>query len=464
MNNIILSTDSYKASHFLQYPEGMTGMFSYVESRGGRYDQTLFFGLRYIVEKYLNHKVTVAEVNEARDFFLTHGEPFPYEGWMKIATQYSGCIPLKVRAVPEGTVVPNFNVLMTVESTDPDTFWLVSWFETLLMRVWYPITVATTSMYAKRIILDALIESADDPYGEIAFKLHDFGARGVSSGESAAIGGAAHLVNFMGSDTVEGIYLANKVYGVEGGMSAFSIPAMEHSTVTSWGRDNEFAAYANMLDQFAKPGAILAAVSDSYDLWNVIENGWGGELYDQVVNSGATIVVRPDSGTPHEVVLKALQMLDEKFGHTINSKGYKVLNYVRVIQGDGITADSIPLIVDTFMDVGYSATNVNFGMGGGLLQQVNRDTQRMAYKCSAAFIDGFWVDVNKDPITDPGKASKKGRLTLYSENGEFRTGRINEGWEDKKVDVFKTYYGGMPHAPSNFDEIRARAAEGLERI
>jgi len=463
--NTILSTDSYKASHFLQYPPEMRGMFSYVESRGGRYDNILFFGLRAIVKHYLERPVTVENVMEANDFFRSHGEPFPLDGWMKVVSEYSGLIPIVIRAVPEGTVVPTHNVLMTVECTDPDLYWLVSWFETLLMRVWYPTTVATQSMYAKKTILEALQRTSDDPEGEINFKLHDFGARGVSSGESAAIGGAAHLVNFMGSDTVEGVVLANKVYGTASGMAAFSIPAAEHSTITAWGKDREVDAYRNILKQFAAQGATVAAVSDSYNLWNAIEHLWGGELRQQVIDSGATIVIRPDSGTPHEVVLRALEMLDVKFGHTLNRKGFRVLNNVRVIQGDGITPDTIQIILDHAAEAGYSASNIAFGMGGGLLQQVNRDTQRFAYKCSAVLFGGGWVGVNKDPITDPEKASKMGRLTLWKVGEAYRTGLVNEAWADNKIDVMETVFDhGKVFFRGSFDDIRARASEGLRNL
>ncbi len=233
-DNLILMTDSYKSSHFLQYPPKTTGMFSYLESRGGKYRDTVFFGLQYIVDRYLSRRVTEADVHEAAKFFAAHGEPFPLDGWMRVVNLHKGAIPVCVKAVPEGTVVPTHNVLMTVESTDNELFWMVNWIEALLHRVWYPITVATTSFQIKRVIKEFLERTSDDPAAELPFKLHDFGGRGVSSHESAGIGGAAHLVNFMGSDTVEGILLANQYY--QHPMAAFSIPAAEHSTVTSWGR------------------------------------------------------------------------------------------------------------------------------------------------------------------------------------------------------------------------------------
>ena len=142
--NAILNTDSYKASHFMQYPPGTDGMFSYLESRGGRYDRTVFFGLQYLVKEYLSKVPTMADVDEAEAFFKVHGEPFPRAGWERIVKL--GYYPIRVLAVPEGSVVPTHNVLMTVESTDPETFWIVTWLETMFVcGTWYPITVATQS-------------------------------------------------------------------------------------------------------------------------------------------------------------------------------------------------------------------------------------------------------------------------------------------------------------------------------
>jgi nicotinamide phosphoribosyltransferase len=311
-----------------------------------------------------------------------------------------------------------------------------------------------------------LERTSDDPEGQLPFKLHDFGARGVSSAESAAIGGCAHLVNFMGTDTVAALLGAKAWYGEP--MAGFSIPAAEHSTITSWGRANEVEAYRNMLKQFAKPGSIVAVVSDSYDIYTAIREHWGKTLRDEVIASGGTLVVRPDSGDPVEVVNQCLVLLDEAFGHTINSKGYKVLNHVRVIQGDGINPESLLAILERVASAGYAIDNVAFGMGGALLQQCNRDTQKFALKCSAARVDGRWIDVYKDPITDKGKQSKRGRMTLlkHREYGTFQTVPVPPeaaslaevvkpaGFDDAMVTVWEN---GRLVADWTFSEVRARA-------
>ena len=453
--NLILDTDSYKASHWLQYPPGTTALYSYLESRGGKYAQTVFFGLQYILKKYLSQPVETWMVEEAKQFFQAHGEPFNEEGWMYIAQDLKGHLPIRIRAVAEGSVVPTHNVLMTIESTDPKAFWLVSWLETLLLRVWYPTTVATQSWHLKQIILNYLHKTADDPEAEIGFKLHDFGARGVSSCESSGIGGMSHLVSFQGSDTVQGVLYANHYY--QHPMAAYSIPAAEHSTITAWQREGEAAAYQNMLNQFAKPGSLVAVVSDSYDIWNAVDHLWGEQLRQQVIDSGATLVIRPDSGDPATVVGKVLEILDRRFGSTINSKGYKVLNHVRVIQGDGVNEKSLVEILETVEKLGFSITNVAFGMGGALLQKLNRDTQKFAVKCSQVVVNGQEISVYKDPVTDPGKRSKKGRLDLLKIEGEYQT--VAETEETVPISKLVTVYeNGFLAKEYTFDQVRNQTA------
>ena len=457
-SNIILNTDSYKVSMFKQYPAGTTGVYSYIESRGGRYDRTVFFGLQAFIKEYLLDPITQADIDIADEILTAHGEPFNRAGWQYILDNHAGYLPVVIRAVPEGTTVPVRNVLATIENTDPECFWLTTWLETALLRaVWYGTTVATQSYTIKQVILDYL-ERTGDPT-TIDFKLHDFGARGVSSMESAGIGAAAHLVNFMGTDTISGVLFAREYYNA--GIAGFSIPAMEHSTVTSWGREGEVDAYRNMLTQFARPGTILAVVSDSYDIYNAASKLWGEELRQQVIDSGATVVIRPDSGDPVEVNRKLVEILGSKFGYTKNAKGFKVLNNVRLIQGDGINELTVRSILGAFMAQGWSADNIAFGMGGALLQIVDRDTQKFAMKCSSALINGAWVDVVKDPVTDAGKKSKAGRVTLWTNGtGEYASSVdepkqwADKGWTEALVPV---YLNGNLLNEIAFEQVRANA-------
>jgi nicotinamide phosphoribosyltransferase len=459
LQSIILNTDSYKVAMARQYPPGTEYVYSYIESRGGKYDRTEFLGVQALA-KYLATPITQDQIDYAEKIWTVHGEPFNREGWQYILDAHAGKLPLRLRAAKEGLIVPTKNVLCTIENTDPKCFWLTTWVETAALRaIWYPTTVGTTSWHIKQEILNYL-EKSGDP-STISFKLHDFGARGVSSLDSAGIGGAAHLVNFMGTDTISGVLHVMDTYG--GDVAGFSIPAAEHSTITSWGRENEVDAYRNMVKQFGKPGAILAVVSDSYDIYKACEM-WGTELKDDVINSGATVVIRPDSGDPVVVVPKMLSILARHFGFSVNEKGYKVINNVRVIWGDGINSVSLSSILRCVVDVaGWSADNIAFGMGGALLGAPQRDDQQFAMKASAVRVNGQWREIWKDPITGSGKTSKRGKVTLWDNGaGEYQTS-VNQpmNWTDKGFswqDALQTYFlDGEVKFTQTFDQVRANS-------
>lgn len=787
--NLLLNTDSYKTSHFLQYPSGTEYVSSYIESRGGEFPISVFFGLQMFLKEYLSRPITLRDIDEAEQFWKLHGEPFNRSGWMHILNQHGGRLPIRIQAVPEGTVLGVKNVLVQIVNTDPKVPWLTSFLETALLRaIWYPTTVATQSWMIKQDILRSLEKTADDPAASIGFKLHDFGARGVSSFESAGIGGAAHLINFLGTDTVTGVIYANRYYGEN--MAGYSIPAAEHSTITSWGGpDQEIDAFRNMLDQFAGKGPLVAVVSDSYDIYRACRDLWGTKLKAEVEalgQKGTTLVVRPDcydekteiltehgwkkfndlekgekvvqilddgsselvfptayikqdysgpmykftdkkgrldllvtpnhrmittdwdgslitqeaesaifhwkksiprvcassvpgdtitpyerfliafqadgsypsgydkienpgiicghvrvrfnfqkrrkqkrlialcqeanlqyeirseparklaldqdvvyvnvpikhslskmfdwvnpaarskswcvqfieelshwdstrrsdtrikydttvefnadvvhqvamfggfgctyaihedhrserfsdvhsltitdkivingqavirervenfsgtiycvrvpsgrivvrrnkaavvcgnSGDPTIVPVECIEILMDQFGSTVNTKGYRMLPpYLRVIQGDGVNRESIRKILENLEAKKISTDNIAFGMGGALLQNLNRDTMKFAMKASAIMIHGKWNDVFKNPVTDPGKVSKKGRLALFQDEsgtyytGEERTALFNG---DNKLRI--VYENGYVLVNDSFADIRARAQAG----
>jgi len=458
MNSILIDTDAYKVSMWQQYPEGTEYVSSYVEARKNPWTKVTFFGLQHILEE-LARPITAEDVEFADCYWTSQGLPFNKEGWMKIVDKHNGLLPLKIQAAPEGARMAHGNVLVQVINTDPEFFWLTTWVETKMMRVWYPTTVASLSATIRDLLKERLEQTADDPDFELPFKLHDFGARGVSSVESAAIGGAAHVLNFMGTDTGPALWHAMRYYSAPMSGVGASIPAAEHSTITSWGRENEARAFENMLNKFGN--GLVAVVSDSYDIYNATDNIWGDELKDRVEQMEGMLVVRPDSGDPTVVPIEVVKRLDAKFGSTVNSKGYKVLNNVRVIQGDGVNLESITTILDRLMEAGYSVSNIAFGMGGALLQAPNRDTLGFAMKCSAVCINGEWTDVFKDPITDSGKRSKRGRLALIMKDGQYETLREDEMEGDMRypgVNRLETVFenGEVLAAPS-WTEVVARA-------
>lgn len=459
--NLILTTDSYKPSHYLQYPPGTEYVSSYIESRGGDYPNVVFFGLAPILDK-LRYALKVGDVEEAEELFAAHGVPFNADGWRLIQKDYEGNLPVEIQALKEGTVVSPGVPLLQLRNTDGRFPWLTSYLETMLVRaVWYPTTVASISRACKENIMSWLELTADDPAAEIMFKLHDFGARGVSSGESAMLGGMAHLVNFMGTDTVEALVGARKYYGEP--MAGFSIPASEHSTITAWTEDGECNAHANMIDTFmAKPG-MVASVSDSYNIYRCCDAIWCGALKDKVERygeRGGVLVIRPDSGDPLNLTYGVVTRLMDGFGFKTNSKGYKVLPpYVRIIQGDGVNQDSINDILRNFAQNGISASNIAFGMGGGLLQHCNRDTLKFAMKANEITVNGETRDVYKAPIHDTSKVSKKGRQAVIEQNGKLvsvREDHLRPGDTNYLDLVYKN--GMFFRKPERFADIRQRAA------
>jgi nicotinamide phosphoribosyltransferase len=460
--NLILQTDSYKFTHWKQYPPGTEFVYSYLESRGGMFGQTLFFGLQYYLKEYLRGSVVNEDdVVEAQIFVDQHLGPglFNSAGWRHIVNRHGGRLPVVIKAVEEGSVVDVQNVLMTIENTDPQCWWLPNYLETLLLKVWYPITVATLSRAIRQVFLAALERSGDPKL--IDFKLHDFGYRGVSSEETAGIGAAGHVINFKGTDTVAGIRVLQEYYDSRE-MEGFSIPAAEHSTITAWGRENEAKAYDNMLQQF--PQGLVAVVSDSYNVYEACEKLWGQLLKKKVLERPGTLVVRPDSGNPREVVLKVLGILAEKFGYETNSKGYRVLNpKVRVIQGDGVNYWTIQDTLTAMTRAGWSADNITFGMGGSLLQQLNRDTQKFAFKCSNVTIHGEDRDVFKDPVDGHDKASKRGRLALHFRDGAWSTVRTRRD-ADGRNDCLRTVFrDGEILVTQSVVQVREKASQGTVR-
>ena len=455
-STIILNTDSYKVSMFAQYPSETTKVYSYLEARGPLHPETVFFGLQGFIKEYLLQPITQDDINAAIDFYALHGLPFNQKGWQRILDKHHGVLPLEIRAIPEGTVVPVRHPLVTVVNTDDELPWLTTWIETALVRaIWYPSTVATKDLMIRRFINQSLITSGD--VSGAPYKLHDFGARGASSFETASIGGAAHMLYFAGTDTVSGVTYLMDYY--HAGVVGTSIPAAEHSTIIAWGKDHEQDAYDNMLTQFAKPGSIVAVVSDSYDIYHAAETLWGTALKDKVIASGATIVIRPDSGDPLSVNLKLVEILGERFGYDINDKGYKVLRHVRLIQGDGVNPTTIKEIIDAFLSRKWSIDNIAFGMGSALLQQVYRDELGFAMKASAIERGGQWTSVAKQPVDSPFKDSKAGRVTSSYTEGQWKQAILGDA-NDQLRSVFRN---GKLVIDESFDTIQARAIDALRK-
>ncbi len=473
--NVLFDTDSYKVSQWAQNPKDVTKTHFYVEARGGKFQETVFFGLQPILE-VLETPITKEMVEEARKFWAAHfrdDKIFNYKGWMRIVNVHNGRLPVRIKAPLEGTVVPLSNVLVTVESTDPELVWLPSWLETKLLRFWHPLNVATLSYHCKLVIKHYLDKTTDSELASILLpsRLHDFGSRGVSSAESAEFGGAGHLVNFEGTDTGVALRFLQRYYQAD--MAGFSIPAAEHSTITSWTKPFETEAYRNMLEQFATSSdSIVAVVSDSYDIENAVRNIWGGTLKQEVIDRNATLVIRPDSGDPKTGIMNLLAILAEKFGTVSAGKknektgeDYKLIAHkVRLIQGDGVDLETIGEILACMDEAGYSAANIAFGMGGALLQKHNRDTQAMAMKLSWELKGGVATPIKKEA---PGKKSKPGRLDLIASEAGILTHTLRDGTdpESKHEDSIMAvvFEDGRVTRRQSFEGVREKADEYFAR-
>ena len=462
MSKLLLEADSYKYSHAQQYPEGTTYLRAYISPR--HYDrdfwptepEVVHLGLSAFALEYLKEPVKASDIYDMVRVVKEHmGLELQTNMFMEMFEDNGGRWPLTIEAPPEGTVLPVGNAQVQLINSDPRYPWLTTFIETALLRaIWYPSTVATLSREAKKIIYASLQKTSDDPDGQIPFKLHDFGARGATSRESAQLGGMAHLVNFMGTDTITALPFIHRIYGEP--MAGFSIPASEHSTIMSWGEKGEVDAFRNLINQFGHM-PMYACVSDTYNWDRAVADHWGDELAHRVLQANGTLVIRPDSGDAVENLLYGFKIIDERIGGTTtNKRGYKVLHpKVRFIQGDGVSLREIRDILGELNDAKWSTDNVAFGMGAGLLQKINRDTLGYAMKANEVQVNGEWRDIYK---RSRGKASFAGELGLvrrpdgsictYEKNGFPYQG--DTLWE-------KVVEKGMVKKVPTFADIRERA-------
>ncbi len=475
-HNLILLADAYKYSHHKLYLPGTQHIYSYLESRGGKFSSTVFYGLQYFLKQYFEGVViTQEDINEAKELMpqvFGRDDVFSADKFQYIVDVHGGKLPIKIKAVKEGSVVPTHNVLLTIENTDPNCYWLTNFLETILMQIWYPNTVATLSFEIRKLLYKYYSETAnDESLAGIDFVLNDFGFRGVSSLESAGIGGSAHLLSFDGSDTIAASTFARKFYK-SNEMAGKSIPATEHSIMTLLGKKGEIDMMKHVLNTF--PSGILACVSDSYNIFEACENLWGNELKQQIEDRDGVLVIRPDSGDPVATLLKVFEILFDRFGYNINAKGFKVLpSKIRVIQGDGVNYDSIAEILEALKQNGISAENLVLGMGGALLQKIDRDTQKFAIKCSYAQINGKDIEVAKSPtemdalgnLHESFKKSKAGKLKLIKTKNGYETVKQHEmpEYEDELITVFEN---GEVLVEYQFEELKQnlRSQVNRERI
>jgi nicotinamide phosphoribosyltransferase len=456
--SLILMMDSYKFAHPFAYPDGIQGMTSYGEARIPESKTIVPFGWQILAKRYLTQRITKADIDIAEEFAIKHfgRKLFARESWNKVVNSYNGFLPLIIRIIPEGTVIHGGQPLYTVTVLDEDVFWMSAAFETMIQRaIWYPTTVATMDYEIKKKITKYYKQTGSD-LNLIPFSYHDFGGRGVTCSEQAQIGGAAHLVNFQGSDTIEGIFAANFFYDID--MAGFSVYATEHAVECSFGGSIEGAkAYISKQLSNGVAGSIMSIVIDGYNVYREAEL-LCTYFKDQIIASGVKVVFRPDSGDMMEVVPRLLAMQEEAFGYELTSTGHKRIKYVGLIQGDGVDHDKICELLELIISLGYSADCIVFGSGGALLQKVNRDDLKFAQKACSILVNGKWIGIAKNPITDQGKKSKEGILTVGRNiiTNEIKTLRLDTGeMTNDYVDMMVLgYHLGKLYNETNMETVR----------
>ncbi len=453
-HNIIINADANKNSAYAMYPEGTEYVSAYLEPRGGTYSACLFVGLQAFLMEYLMRPLTIEDVHDAERVLVNElGSHINRQAWIDLVNDHGGYLPIEIEALAEGTVVPTGTVLLQVVNTDPKYPWVTGFVECALQRaLWYPCSVGTVSWMSKQLVRGALERTSDNP-GAVRAYLHDYGARGANSFESAALGGMAHLVNFDSSDTIPGYLAASRYYNATPPNSASMM--LEHSYTTAAGPEHEADVFRSLLRRTESPA--IGLLTDTYDHDNVVENIIGRELRDEILAFPGMVIIRTDSGDAVKAPVDTVESLMDSLGSTTNSKGFKVLPpNVRVVQGDGLNVDSFGAIYAELERRGLAADNILCGMGGGLLQAVTRDTLLFGYKTNAVQVNGTWRDVAKKPKGSPFKHSKAGRLAVQLVDGEYRTVRRDSipAEENQLVAVFRN---GKLLRKFDFSEIKERS-------
>ena len=560
--NVLVGTDVYKMGHMEQIAPGCNQVYSYLLARSDKkFKETVFFGLQYILKEYLSAKLT-PEMGEKwleirRRIIGSDSE----EVTTKIrALCKLGYFPVKIKAIPEGTVMSVRNVLMTIKSTNDEFCWVTGYLESLLLKVWYPTTVATCCYQYKKLVDRMFDRTVDeDQYFLKPFMVHDFGYRGDTSEEGAAISGAAHLLSFMGSDTVPALPFIDEFYtGDKSKTYMMSVPATEHAVMCSYGRDGELEAYKNLLRIY--PTGLVSIVSDTFNIWTVLRD-YAAELKEEILARDGKVVFRGDSGDPESIIcgtidyIKSIEseinrmgtylssvdklifeckdyiqerssniydplpiyihknvfckdlnkfinlkltmeyeyipiydsinskilvksftpeysdyfptdeekgcirLLDEMFGSTVNKKGFKVLNpKVGFLYGDGMYYERSERSLERLETMGYASSEVVIA-AGGIFRNHSRDTLGFALKSTHVEVNGIPRDIEKDPITDPGKKSHKGYLKLEFSDGKYVTTDKCSKLEEESGLLQTVFEDGKLLIDQTFDEIKARVQE-----
>lgn len=470
--NLLRLTDIYKLGHIEQFPKSTTKVYSYLEARGStELDGLIFFGLQYILKEYLMRPVLQEDLTDFIMYYkMARGrEPTDFIVQKLQALVNLGYLPIEIKALPEGTYIGLKHIIMSITNTLDDFYWLPGYLEVILLKVWSTITTATRMFQYKKLAYNFWNQTTSNTkFYDYIYSIIDFGTRGNSSEESAELHSMAFMTCFSGSDCLPVIEPSIKYYNVLPCDPNFmrTSPATEHSVMCAYGRTNELDAFKRMFELY--PDEPVCIVSDTYNLWNVFTD-YMIELKSTIEERKCFTAFRPDSGNPTLIVLgnkKAvegtpeyvgcLQLLDNVFGHTLNTKGFKVLNHVKIMYGDGITLQCYEEILRGCVNVGFSVENISFGVGS-IMYKNTRDTLGFAFKAVAVIVNGEERHICKDPITDQGKKSKKGYIKLVRhDDGSFET--IDKLTQQEELDTWlpTVYKDGVLLIDQSLYEIQAR--------
>jgi nicotinamide phosphoribosyltransferase len=433
----ILYTDFYKTDHRRQYPKGTEYVYSNLTPRMSRIpgvDKVVVFGIQYFVKDYLIRRFNDGFFKQPKEKVIAQYKRRMDTSLGKDSINVEhlealhdlGYLPIKLKALAEGTLCPLRVPVLTITNTLPEFYWITNFLETILSNVlWHPMTSATIAFEYRKVLEEYAAKTSDMP-DFVKFQAHDFSMRGHSSFESSLVSGASHLTSFSGTDTIPSIDWLEHFYNAdaEKELIGASVPATEHSVMCLGGSETEIETYRRLLTE-VYPSGIVSIVSDTWDYWKVLSQTLP-QLKQVIKQRDGKLVIRPDSGDPVKILcgdpeaedpwvrMGTVATLWEIFRGQRNSKGYKQLDpHIGVIYGDSITLDRCRAICKGLEERGFASTNVVFGVGSYTYQYVTRDTFGFAMKATHGVINGEAVDIFKDPKTDDGvKKSAKGLLCV----------------------------------------------------
>lgn len=496
--NPMIATDSYKLGHKSMYPEGTTMVYSNMTPRSGKIlkrivpasvydDKFVFFGLQGLIKHYMGlwkENFFDKPLSEAVYHFTNTVLPFigatrlDVEG--VVSLHKLGYLPLEIKSLSEGSVIPFKIPVFTVKNTLPEFYWLTNYTETYFSNeFWKPSTTATIARYYRKLLEKYAVETGC-PLEFVDFQAHDFSCRGMSGMYDSATSGAGHLVYFKGSDTLVATDFIKYAYKPVNDQELIgcSVPATEHSVMTSEGLDGEFKLFKRIITEVV-PNGIVSLVSDSFDFWKVITE-YTVELKQEILDRGedpitglSKTVFRPDSGDPVKIVCGdpdgkteaerkgAIECLWDVFGGEVNSQGYKVLHSkVGLIYGDSITLERCEAILQGLKRKGFCTSCIVFGVGSFTYQYLTRDTCGLAVKATYREECDKGFNIFKDPKTDDGtKKSAKGLLMVVEEGFDYKLIDEVTPSQEKVSDLEVVFYNGTLFKNQSIDRIRQRVKD-----